>query len=100
VITLMLVRQIRAKLLARRGEHEAAERLVREAVVLGDPTDHLEGKANSFRDLAIVLIAAGKNDDTLDALRTAQAFYEQKGHTVGVARVEELRSELVASLDA
>jgi class 3 adenylate cyclase/tetratricopeptide (TPR) repeat protein len=100
VITLMLVRQIRAKLLARRGEHEAAERLVREAVVLGDPTDHLEGKANSFRDLAIVLIAAGRNDDTLDALRTAQAFYEQKGHTVGVARVEELRSELVASLDA
>jgi class 3 adenylate cyclase/tetratricopeptide (TPR) repeat protein len=99
VITLMLVRQIRAKLLARRGEHAAAEKLVREAVALGDPTDHLEGKANSYRDLAVVLIAAGKNDDALDALRTAQAFYEQKGHTVGVSRVEELRSGLGATLE-
>jgi class 3 adenylate cyclase/tetratricopeptide (TPR) repeat protein len=100
MITLMLVRQIRAKLLARRGEHEAAERLVREAVALGEAGDHLEGKANSFRDLAVVLIAAGKNDEALDALRTAQSFYEQKGHTVGAARVEDLRAELVASLEA
>jgi class 3 adenylate cyclase/tetratricopeptide (TPR) repeat protein len=100
VITQMLIRQVRAKLLARRGELEEAERLAREALAFGEPTDSLEIKADSFRDLAIVLTAAGKQEDALAALAHAKALYEEKGHTVGVARVEELRSELVASLDA
>ena len=100
VITQMLIRQVRGKILARRGRVEEAERLAREAVALGDPTDSLEVKANSKRDLAIVLVAAGKQDEALDALDEAQALFEEKGHSAGVARVEELRSELVASLGA
>jgi fructoselysine-6-P-deglycase FrlB-like protein len=84
----------------RRGEQGEAERLAREALALGEPTDSLEVKANALYDLAIVVSAAGKSDEALDALERARAFYEEKGHTVGVARVKELRSELGATLEA
>jgi class 3 adenylate cyclase/tetratricopeptide (TPR) repeat protein len=100
VITQMLIRQVRAKILSRRGEHAEAERLAREAVAWGEPTDAPAHKADSYRDLAIVLGAAGKGDEALSALAEAHAHYAAKGHTVGVANVEKLRSELVASLDA
>jgi tetratricopeptide (TPR) repeat protein len=100
VITQMLILQVRAKILARRGEHAEAERLAREAIAWGEPTDGLDVKANSYLDLAIVLAAPGKRDDALDALVQAQTLYDQKGQTVGVARLEELRSELGASLEA
>jgi len=33
------------------------------------------------------------------ALDEAEALYTAKGHTVGVARIGELRTELVASLE-
>ena len=98
MITQMLIRQVRAKILARRGEHAEAERLAREALGLGEPTDSLEVKANSYRDLVIVLAAAGKQDEALDALGQAEALYERKEHRIGVARIRELRSELVATL--
>ena len=98
VITQMLILQVRAKILARRGEYAEAERLAREAIAWGEPTDSLETKANSYRDFAVVLSAAGKRDEALTALADARALYEQKGHTVGVARVEKMRSELGATL--
>ncbi|HET7354209.1 MAG TPA: hypothetical protein VFJ11_09215, partial [Gaiellaceae bacterium] len=100
VITQMLIREVRAKILARRGEFHEAEQLARAAVAFGRPTDALEHKALSLRDLAIVLSGAGKREEALAALAEAHALYEEKGHTVGVARVEELRSELAASLGA
>ena len=98
VITQMLIRQVRAKLLARRGGLAEAGRLAREAVELGQPTDALEVKANSLRDFAIVLTAAKEPDEALAALGEAHRLYEEKGHTVGVARANELRAELVASI--
>jgi tetratricopeptide (TPR) repeat protein len=100
VITQMLIRQVRGKLLSRRGQHEAAEGLVREAVEWGEPTDALEVKADSYRDLAIVLAAADKRSEAREALARAQRLYEEKGHTAGVARVDVLRAELDASLEA
>jgi tetratricopeptide (TPR) repeat protein len=100
VITQMLILQVRAKILARRGEFAEAERLAREAVAWAEPIDALDHKAASHRDLAIVLAAADKWDEALDALATAGELYEQKGLVVGAARIEELRSELVATLGA
>ena len=100
VITQMLILQVRAKLLSRRGEHEEAERLAREAVAWAEPTDAIASKADTYLDLAVVVAAAGKRDEALSALAEAQAFYAAKGHTVGLARVDELRSELGASLEA
>jgi tetratricopeptide (TPR) repeat protein len=98
VITQMQIRQVRAKLLARRGEHEEAERLARDAVAWSEPGDALEYKAHARRDLAIVLAAAAKHDEALAALEEARPFYEEKGHTVGIAQIEKLRSELAGSV--
>jgi class 3 adenylate cyclase/tetratricopeptide (TPR) repeat protein len=100
VITQMLIRQVRAKILARRGEHDDAELLAREAVAWADPTDALEHRASSHLDLAIVLAAAGKRDEALTALDAAEPLFAQKGHTVGVARVEGLRAEIGDTLRA
>jgi class 3 adenylate cyclase/tetratricopeptide (TPR) repeat protein len=98
VMTLMLVRQVRSKLLARSGELEEAERLAREAVAMSpgpeDPVHH----ADALVDLAHVLAAAGKRDEALEVLSEAHTFFAGKGHTVGVARVEEMRSDLGATL--
>ena len=58
----------------------------------------LEVKANSIRDLAIVLTAAEKRDKALAALAEARALYDEKGHTVGVARVGQLHAEVAATL--
>ncbi len=60
MITQMLILKVRAKLLARRGEHAEAERLARESVAWVEPTDALEHKAVSYYDLAVVLAAAGQ----------------------------------------
>jgi class 3 adenylate cyclase/tetratricopeptide (TPR) repeat protein len=99
VITQMLILEVRAKILSRRGDHVEAERLAREAVAWGEPTDALVHKADSYRDLAIVLAAADKRDEALAALERARSLYAEKGHTVGVGWMEELRSELLATLE-
>ena len=56
----MLWRQVRAKVLARRGEHAEAERLAREAVAICDETDMLDAQGDVYADLAEVLLLAGK----------------------------------------
>jgi class 3 adenylate cyclase len=100
VMTQMLILQVRAKILARRGAHAEAERLAHEAVAWGEPTDALGHKGDSYCDLAIVLAAAGNRDEALDALDRAKSLYDAKGHTAGAARVEGLRAELGATLEA
>jgi Flp pilus assembly protein TadD len=99
-MTLMLIRQLRGKLLARRGDFEEAERLAREAVTLSqgdeDPLHH----GDALFDLALVLIAVGKVKEALEALAQAHSSYSKKGHTVGAGRVEDLRAELGATLEA
>jgi hypothetical protein len=46
---------VRAKVLARRGEHAEADRLAREAVALSDETDQLDTQGDAYADLAEVL---------------------------------------------
>jgi class 3 adenylate cyclase/tetratricopeptide (TPR) repeat protein len=94
--THMLWRQARAKVLARRGELAEAERLVREAVAIGEKTDLLDAQADTYGDLAEVLLLAGKPDKEAAALEQALARYERKGNVVMAgrarARLEELQS--------
>ena len=78
----MIWRQVRAKVLARRGEHAEAERLAREAVAIGEGTDSLIGQGDANADLAEVLLLAGKRDEATAALRQALDRYERKGHLV------------------
>ena len=76
----MVWRQVRAKVLARRGEHAEAERLAREAVAIGEGTDSLIGQGDAYADLAEVLLLAGKPDEAAAALQQALDRYERKGH--------------------
>ena len=89
VLKEMVWRQVRARVLARRGEHAEAERLAREAVAIGEGTDSLIGQGDANADLAEVLLLAGKPDEAAAALRQALDRYERKGHLVLAQRVRD-----------
>jgi tetratricopeptide (TPR) repeat protein len=88
----MLWRQVRGKLLARRGEFHEAERLAREAVALGAETDMLNAHADALIDLADVLALAGR--DAQAELEQALALYERKGNLVMATRTRSRLEEL------
>ena len=81
-ITQMLSGHVRAKVLARRGEHAEAERLARAAVAIAEDTDWLDGQAETYADLAEVLSLAGSTQEAAEALEQALARYERKGNIV------------------
>ena len=86
-------RQVRAKLLARRGRHADAARLAREATALTDATDRLDFQGDAYADLGAVLRLAGSSDEAAAAFEQALDRYERKGNTVMAGRV---RAELDA----
>jgi class 3 adenylate cyclase/tetratricopeptide (TPR) repeat protein len=83
------LRWVRALILARRGELEEAERLVREAVEIVAPTDYSEITADVFVALAHVLEEADRPDEAAAAWRDALDLYERKGATVRAQQVRE-----------
>jgi class 3 adenylate cyclase/tetratricopeptide (TPR) repeat protein len=93
-ITQMLWRQVRAKVLARRGEHPEAERLAREAVAIGEGTDMLDAQGDTHADLGEVLLLAGQEDEAAAALQQALARYERKGNLVMAGRARVRLEEL------
>ncbi len=93
-LTQMLWRQAKAKVLARRGEHAEAERLAREAVVIGEDSDFLDGQGDAFADLAEALLVAGKADEAAGALEQALERYERKGNVVSAAGARLQLAEL------
>ena len=97
VSTEMLSRQVRAKVLARRGDHVEAERLAREAVAIGDHTDTLDEQGDAYADLAEVLLVGGKRDDAATALEHALERYERKGNLVSSQRAQSRLAELLAA---
>ena len=86
-LTQMLLRQAKAKVLARRGEQAEAVRLAREAVLLGAQTDYLSGWADALVDLAEVLRLSGLSEETKPVLEQARSLYEHKGNLVMADRV-------------
>ena len=89
VITQMLWRQVRAKVLVRSGEIAEAEQLAREAVAIGGPTDALEARADAHRDLAYVVELAGRHDEAGAELERALKLYREKELSVMVSRIGE-----------
>jgi class 3 adenylate cyclase/tetratricopeptide (TPR) repeat protein len=77
---------VRARVLAGRGEHAAAEAAATEAVALSKRSDELSLRGDALVDLAIVLERAGRAEQAADALRDAIALYERKGNAVSAAR--------------
>ena len=87
--------QVRAKLLARKGEQQEAARLAREATALADGTDNLDRQGNAYADLGEVLLLGGKPDEAALAFEEALDRFERKGSRVMAertrARLEELQ---------
>jgi tetratricopeptide (TPR) repeat protein len=85
----MIWRQVRAKVLARRGEHAEAERLAHEAVAIGEGTDMLNMQRDTNADLAEVLLLSGKPGEAAAALEHALDRYERKGNLTMARRTRD-----------
>jgi tetratricopeptide (TPR) repeat protein len=98
--TQMLWRQARGTVLARRGEIEAGEKLLREALVLAQEADTLNENAEAHMDLAEVLDLAGRREEAGAEVEQALALYERKGNVVlaerARAKLDELRERSAA----
>jgi class 3 adenylate cyclase/tetratricopeptide (TPR) repeat protein len=95
-MTQMLWRQVRAKVLARRGEREAAEALAREAVAIGEKSDMLNMQGDAYADLGEVLALSGRHDDAIAALAEAAGRFERKGNRVSTRRMRGRLAEIDA----
>jgi tetratricopeptide (TPR) repeat protein len=80
-------RRVRAKVMARRGELEEAERLAREAVEIASRTDFLDDHADALADLGEVLRLSGRGEESAAARQEALRLYEQKGNIAAAARL-------------
>jgi class 3 adenylate cyclase/tetratricopeptide (TPR) repeat protein len=90
IFTQVIWRGVRAKILAAEGRCDQAEALAREAVALVQPTDYLSLHGDAMLDLAEVLRACGRTDDSDRAVRTGLSLYENKGNAIGAARARAL----------
>jgi tetratricopeptide (TPR) repeat protein len=82
-----LLRSVRAKVLARRGELDQAEGLARDAVALVESTDFPDLQAGTFLSLAEVLESAGKTEEAARLTDRARELYERKGNVVAARRM-------------
>jgi tetratricopeptide (TPR) repeat protein len=92
--TQVLWRGVSAKLLARQGELEEAERIAREAVEMSRRADDpIDDQANALMDLGQVLRMAGKHDEAAREAGQALALYEKKGNLVSAAAARRFMAE-------
>ncbi len=84
------LRAIRAKLAARRGDGEAAERLAREVVSGTDGTDDINRQGDVRVALAEVLALRGHAADARAVFEEALARYDAKGNVAARRRVVSL----------
>jgi tetratricopeptide (TPR) repeat protein len=89
-------RGIRAKVLARRGNFDAAQALGRDAVAYAEVSDFLHSHADALVDLAEVLTLAGKAREAVPLIERAIRLDDEKGNVVAV----ELARAKLASLQA
>jgi hypothetical protein len=80
--------------LARRGEHDAACRLAREAVAIVEPTDMSVARGDALADLAEVLELGGDTAGAAVALERALEEYDRKGVVPAVERTRARLAEL------
>ncbi len=86
-------RVVDARLLARQGQVEAAERLAREALELGDSSDALFYGA-AWTALGETLFFADKPTEAVSAFQEAIRFFELKGNIAAAARTRDQLASL------
>jgi class 3 adenylate cyclase/tetratricopeptide (TPR) repeat protein len=87
-------RGVRAEVLARTGELEAADRAAREVVKMAERTDWLNFQGDVFLDLAEVMRLSGRPNDAADAAEQAVDRFERKGNVVAAGLARALVGEL------
>src|SRR5215208_5303798 len=96
VVSQALWRSARARVLARRGEHDSARGLAEQAVELVRPTGELVLHADMLLTLSDVLDASGEAAPARRALGAALALFERKGDIVSAASTRERLGSLEA----
>ena len=94
VATQYLWRSVRAKILARAGEHADAERLSREAIAIIEDTQDPDSQGYAWIDFAQVLQMAGRTDDATEAARTAETRFRTKGNVESEGRARALAERI------
>jgi class 3 adenylate cyclase/tetratricopeptide (TPR) repeat protein len=95
LVTQVMWRGARGRVLARAGELGPATSLVQEAVELAGRTDFLDLQASAWLDLAQVL-ALARSPDATGAAARAKETYERKGNVVGARRADGLMAGVPA----
>jgi tetratricopeptide (TPR) repeat protein len=96
IVTQVIQRGVRAKILARDGRLEEGEAVAREALALVEPTDLVSHHGDALLDLADVLRVAGRDAEARDAVRSALALYEAKGNLAAAGRARALLDSAAA----
>ncbi len=78
-----------ARLLARRGQLEEAERLARQGVALAADSEFVVLHADVLLDLAEVLRLAGRLEDAAATAAEAVSIYERKGNVASARRARD-----------
>jgi class 3 adenylate cyclase/tetratricopeptide (TPR) repeat protein len=100
LVSQVLWRGARAKVLARRGADTEAERIAREGLALAAKTDFSWLHGNALVALGAVFHAAANDGEARTALEEALGRYEAKGDVVSSRQTRELLAELKpAALD-
>ena len=94
VFAQLLWRSVRARLLARKGDHEEAEALARGAVAISLLTDALRERARVHLALAEVLLLSGQDAEAQTEIARARALLLEKGATALLPRVDALQASL------
>jgi class 3 adenylate cyclase len=85
---------VRARVLARRGDHDAAAKTIQAAVGRAEETDYLTVRAYAAISLAEVERLAGRADGERNALEAALRICGRKGDLLTAKRVREQLAEL------
>jgi tetratricopeptide (TPR) repeat protein len=84
---------VHAKILARQGALDEAERLARETVERVRRTDSVNRQADSLLALSEVLRIAGSQEEALAVVHEAVRLYEAKGNVIAAERARALLPE-------
>ena len=95
LLTQLLWRGVRARILATRGRLDEAETFAREAVSLAGQTDFIVQHGDALVDLALILRDAGRDAEATVAAVEGLHLHEQKGNLVTAGRI---RADLGALL--
>ena len=87
LLTQVVWRGVRARILAGQGLLDEAEELAQQAVTMSEATDFLNTQAGALLDLAQVHYQAGRFDETDAAVAEALRLFEQKGNRVAARKV-------------